>query len=131
MDELGPAGQEAHEAEPLAEHGLQRLGVALVAARDHDGVGVGASVICAAAPAKSSTITLSASGKRSLFANFTRSSATSTRNPADLAMRASGWATWPAPNRHSVGVPSIGSMNTSIRPPQMSPSSPAWSGVRS
>ncbi|PYQ52402.1 MAG: hypothetical protein DMF78_11360 [Acidobacteria bacterium] len=65
------------------------------------------------------------------MANFTRSSATSTRKPATLAMRARGWATWPAPNRHSVGVPSMGSMKISMRPPQMRPSSPAWSAVSS
>ena len=40
VDELGPAGQQAHEAQALAEHGLQRVGVALVAAGDHDRVGV-------------------------------------------------------------------------------------------
>jgi hypothetical protein len=73
----------------------------------------------------------SASGKRSAFANFTRSSTSSTRKPQAFAIRASGWATWPAPKRHSTGVPSIGSMNTCILPPQTSPSSPACSGVRS
>ena len=58
----------------------------------------------------------SASGKRSAFANLTRSSASSTRKPHAFAMRASGCATWPAPNRHSTGVPSIG-LDEHLHPP--------------
>src|SRR5712691_2021684 len=42
MHELGPAPEKPHEAKPLAHHRAQRLGVALVAPRDHDRIGVGA-----------------------------------------------------------------------------------------
>src|SRR5438128_11960905 len=42
VDHLGPAAEQAHEAQVASEHGLQGLGVALVAAGHHHGVGVAA-----------------------------------------------------------------------------------------
>ena len=56
----------------------------------------GSSALCSHAPISSTSI-VSANGKRSAFANFSRSSSTWMRKPVSAAIRARFHPTWPAP----------------------------------